>query len=160
MATSRKIQHYIKILKSGDESEREDAINALGEIGPDAAAAVPVVIEAIKEDALCWAAVEALGEIKGKEAMQALSKALLNDTDVGVRMRAAMSLAKISDRESVPTLINALRDRDEMVRSGAVEALGAIGDQTIVPALNEALKDSSQYVRQAATKALERVKAR
>ena len=149
-----KIQKYIETINHGSGDVREEAVKSLGKIGPDAIEAVPTLIDAIKEDALCWEAVNALGNVGGKAAMNALCDALLNDIDMGVRFRAASSLGKIQDKETVPALIKALLDRDEYVRESAAYALGKIGDQRATNALNEALNDRFEFVSKAAKKAL------
>ncbi len=145
---------YIETIKHGRGDAREEAVKSLGKIGSDAIDAVPTLINAIKEDALCWAAVDALGNIGGKAAIIALCDALLNDNDMGVRFRAASSLGKIKDKEAVPTLVKALLDRDEFVRESAAYALGEIGDQSAINALNETLHDKIDFVSKAAKKAL------
>lgn len=154
------IQRFIETIKSGDDDEREDAIKALANIGPAAVTAVPVIIAAVKEDALCWTATEALGAIGGKDAMQALCQILATDSDMSVRMRAAHSLGKIGDSGAILALTKALRHPHEMVRTAVVNALAILGDQTVTPAIEPLLTDSSEYVRDAAVKALERIKAR
>lgn len=153
------IQERVKALKDEDEDVREAAVKALGEIGSDAEEAVPALIEAVDDDYLAWEAVNALGRIGGESALRALSEALLSDEDMGVRMRAAMALRRIGDRDAVPALIKALADEDEYVRVSAAAALGEIGDQTASPALEVALGDVSDIVRQAATRALKSINA-
>jgi len=153
------IQKYIDTINNGsDDDAREEAVKLLGKVGPDAIEAVPTLIEAIKEDALCWEAINALGNIGGKAAMNALCDALLNDSDMGVRFRAASSLGKIQDKEAVPALIKALSDRDEYVRESAAYALGKIGDKRATNALDAALNDRVEFVSKAAKKALNLIK--
>ena len=152
-----KIQKYIETINHGSGDVREEAVKSLGKIGSDAIEAVPTLIDAVKEDALCWEAVNALGMVGGKTAMHALCDSLLNDSDMGVRFRAGDSLGKIKDKEAVPTLIKALSDRDEFVRESAASALGKIGDQRATNALNEALSDSSEFVSKMAKKALNEI---
>ena len=151
------VEKQLEILESGGDDAREKAIGALAKLGPAARSAVPRIVEAIEEDALCWAATSALGQIGGKEAIQALCNALLTDKDAGVCMRAAGSLGRIGDPVAVPSLIQALRHPAEIVRASAVEALGMLGDTTVEPAIRSAQDDSSAFVRSVAAKALERL---
>jgi HEAT repeat protein len=151
------IQKHIETIIRGTGDDREEAVKSLGNIGPDAEEAVPTLIDAIKEDSLCWAAIAALGRIGGKAAMNALCDALLKDIDMGVRMRAATGLGTIGDKEAVPDLIKALADRNEYVRVAAASSLGEIGDQTANTALKGALKDPSKIVSTEAAKALDRI---
>ena len=45
-----KIQNLISALRSEDSNVREQAVSGPGEIGPDAKAAVPALIEALKDE--------------------------------------------------------------------------------------------------------------
>ncbi|MCX6170150.1 MAG: HEAT repeat domain-containing protein [Ignavibacteriales bacterium] len=152
--SSAMIHEQIEILKKGDDETRENAIEALGNIGPDAILAVPLIIAAIKEDNLCWAATTALGKIGGKDATQALCHALLTDKDAGVQIRAAESLGRIGDSASLPSLIKALENPYEVVRAVVIEELAIVGDKTIEPIIKKVLNDSSQFVRESAAKAM------
>ena len=145
------------VLKDGDDRERQRALVALKSIGPAAAAAVPLIVEAIKVDSLCWAATEALGHIGGDDAAKALAHALVHDSDGSVQSRAAGGLGLIGDPAYVPILIQALRHRSEWLRASASEALGDIGDRRAESALREALNDPHETVRKVAGKALKKL---
>ena len=143
----------IAALKDENEHVRDSAADVLGDIGPEAKAAVPALIEAIKDDDIRWSAENALGEI-GPEAVPALVEAL-KDKDSGVRERATMALGKIGP-EAVPALVEALKDKDSGVRERAAMALGRIGPEakSAVSALIEALKDKNSGVRERAAMGL------
>jgi HEAT repeat protein len=100
---------------------RATAATALGQIGPDARAAVPVLND------------------------------LLKDTDSSVVKAAADSLGRIGPdaRGAVPALIEAMQDRDVEVRRQVVVALGRIGPGAVaaVPALTDALQNKSRPER-------------
>src|SRR5262249_60058909 len=72
------------------------AIDALGQIGPDAESAVSALVDALKDAGRRGAAVDALGQIgrKAESAIPALEKVLTGD-DVSVRWAAASSLVRI-----------------------------------------------------------------
>jgi HEAT repeat protein len=107
------------------------AAQALGQMGPAAAAALP-----------------------------ALKKALTAH-DIDVRLAAAEAIAQINRQEKavLPVLLTALRSRDREARETAVRVLGQLGPEakTAVPALRQALADPEPTVRAAAVEALRRV---
>jgi hypothetical protein len=90
-----------------------DAADALQDVGPEAAYAVPTLIQA------------------------------LSDEDGHVRKVAATALGQIGPEavDAVPALIQALGDKDVIVRHMAAAALGQIGPEAVdaVPALIQAL---------------------
>lgn len=155
--SSAEIKQYIEVLKNGNDEDKENAIKALGSLGSAANEAVPLIINAIKKDALCWSAIKALGDIGGKDAIQALCNALLTDTDAGVRMRAAGSLGRIGDPTAIPSLVKALEHPYEGVRATVIESLAILGDKTIESVIKKAVKDSSKFVSDAAKKALNKL---
>lgn len=64
----------------------------------------------------------------------------LQDSDLGLRTRAAWALGQLGDARAVPALIDALGDTDWHVRRSVIEALGQLGHARAVPPLIEALK--------------------
>jgi HEAT repeat protein len=99
-----------------------NAIKALGDIGPDGAAAVPVLAELLKEAPYSYDAAPALAKIGGAGAV-ALVTALKNQEQ---RYIAQEALSR-GGRAVVPALKRALTDPDEEVRRAAADALRAIG---------------------------------
>ena len=121
---------------------------------------------------------EALGEIKAREAVKPLIDAL-HDPDNEVRWEAALALGEIGDDRAIPSLVDGLKDRDRFVRYGAAVALDkfqwqpendtlhaylhlgkqewkemvAIGEAAIEP-LNVALTDHDSEIREKAVRAL------
>ena len=133
-------------------------LEALGQIGPAAVAAVPALITALRDynsDARSSAA-RALGVIGpvAPNVVPALITAL-GDEDSDVQLGAVGALGKICPdaADAVPNLITALGDKDSNVRSKAAEALERIG-QAALRALITALSDVRWHVRWGAAGAL------
>jgi len=123
---SRAVPALIKALReTQDEEVRIITIAALGEIGVNAAPAIPVFNELLKDknEDVQRVIVHSLGQM-GKEAIPVLISALKYQADV--RFRAIDKLGKFG-KEAVPILIAALDDADSKIRSGAAGAVGEIG---------------------------------
>jgi HEAT repeat protein/cyclophilin family peptidyl-prolyl cis-trans isomerase len=80
--------------------------------------------------------------------------ALLADTDMAVRRRAALAIGRVGRADGVPALTGALADTEESVRASAAFALGLIGASAGVEPLQTALKDPSALVRARAVEGL------
>jgi hypothetical protein len=92
------------------------------------------------------------------DKIDALTRALMQDSSYKVRVQAALVLGKLNDRRAVPALMQALHDENETVRGVAATSLGRIGDKSAANALQvSATSDSSEFVRSQARKALELV---
>jgi hypothetical protein len=119
----------VAMLNDPEPVARNVAAGALTRIGPDAAAAVPALIDLLRTDA-----------------------------DTKARARAAGALGKIGLRadDAVPALAGALNDGEPEVRCEAARALGSFGPvaRAAVPGLTAALADGEPAVRQAAARAL------
>ncbi len=83
---------------------------------------------------------------------------LLKDSSEKVRIKAALGLGSIGDKEGVPALTAALKDPVAAVRAAAANALGQLGEASAKSALTAATKDADPAVRNEATKALARLK--
>jgi len=119
-------------LGSADTGSRRVAVSALGQLGPDAAGAVP-----------------------------ALAK-LAADEDKGVRQALAAALGGIgAGAEGVPpVLVKLLADKEVRVRRSAAEALGRLGPpvkKAAGAALEKALADEDGWVRRETALALHKV---
>lgn len=161
----RKLVPFLADAMRGDKSPRlrAGAATVLGRVGPNAKAAINVMVDSLKDpDPGVRAAVaEALGRI-GDEAKGAIPKmaALLKDPDAGVRLSAAFGLGRIGPEAAtaVPELAQTLEsDADANVRKEAARACSLLGldAKPAIPALAKALRDDkSAEVRQQAALAL------
>jgi hypothetical protein len=150
--------------KMRDPATRWMAVVALGEMGPEARAAVPHLVDALEDaDApVRWDAAKTLGKI-GPAAAAAVPTlaALVNDPqDAVVRPYAVVALGRIgrNAKGAVPSLIHALKEHAADIRAKAGEALVQIGGAA-VPALIEAMKDEDSEFRARAANALTEIAA-
>jgi hypothetical protein len=94
-----------------------------------------------------------------KAAVAALSLALIQDKEVGVRRAAAASLAKLPDAGAVDALIKALSDTNDAVRGLSATALGTIKDNRASKPLLQVINDDAKpIVRMQAANALAKIK--
>jgi HEAT repeat protein len=114
---------------ASDANRCRFTLRALGQIGPGAAAAAPVIREQLQDERCTIHATEALGGI-GPAARSAVADlaVLLRDYDPACRKAAAIALGRIGrDAEAaLPLLRSALRDDDKEVRPAAAKALARI----------------------------------
>ena len=157
----RVIKRLIDNLHLPDPEDRAEAAKALGNIEHGATAAIPALIEALKDQSASVRrdASKSIGRIgpEAKAAVPALIEAL-KDPTTSVRQSAISALGGIwpEAKMALPSLLRALDDKDELVRNSAALTLGKIGAEAkaAVPALIEALRDQSILVRVCAAYAL------
>jgi HEAT repeat protein len=123
---------WIEMLKANDPYTRYAAVQAVGEIGPEAREAIPLLVETIR-----------LSRNGDRRMLLACNNALLK-----------------MGREIVPHMITLLKDEEWEMRRGGAWILGKLGPEAAdaVPALTEALKDPSPAVRQKAEESLQKIK--
>jgi HEAT repeat protein len=139
----------VKALTHEDARIRFDAAEDLGQIGPPAIAAVPVLLKLSEQDVdplIRLEANKAVASIdsKNEKALPMLVEAL-NEKAGKVRKRAAECIGDLGARAkpAVSPLLKAVKDRDLTVSWAAIDALGQIGPgaKAAVPILVEALAD-------------------
>jgi HEAT repeat protein len=151
----QRIQRLINQLNVPENDDRRYAAQALREIGPEAKAAVPALIETLKDKneevpkVAGWALVE-----MGQAAVPGLIDALKDD-DRKVHLGAAWALGYIGTA-AVHALTEALSNEDICVRGRAALVLVKIDQQTkaSVPGLIDALSDEDECIREKAAEAL------
>lgn len=165
-----------QLRSSQNEHMREAAARALGEIGPDAAEAVPQLLSALHDShsPVQSEAAEALGKLKAVSAIPDLIKALRGEFDedrMSVHMyrkySAAQALGDMSDvanAESKKLIIQALADvvkLDEFfVSRGAASALARFGAEARdigIPTLLGAVKSADIETRRDALAGIGRI---
>ena len=138
-----------------------NAAVALGEIGPDARAAVPALVGAFSHHSrdVHRSAARALGQI-GPVCIPALLPAL-NAPSPRVRQNALEALRWLGP-PAVPALIDALINDDPQVRITAARILGDLGPaaKEASEALEKALKDPDPQVRKIAGRALSQLNSK
>lgn len=114
-AAARPTTAWAAELKAPGSATRLQAALALGELGPAAREAEAALAVAARDPdpEVRAAAVAALGASEGKEAVEALGRAL-SDDDWFVRLAAAKALQGLGERgrPAVPALVKALSPRD------------------------------------------------
>ncbi len=155
----------IKALGDSQDQVWFHSVTALARLGPDAAPAIPELINDLREmrrtsvNAKWYRSAYALGQI-GEAAVQPLIKACENQRS-SVRAGAAKAMEWIPEAaaETAPVLISLLEDRDQDVREIASESLSALPE----PALQLLVKNihhESESTREAVYTALGRAGAR
>lgn len=108
---------------------KRSAARSLAIIGPPARAAVPALLQALRDpdEGFEWEAAGALGRI-GDDALPGLLQAM-NEPKPATRRAAAYALGdmRASPAETVSVLVKALHDADPGVRTSAAGSLGRIG---------------------------------
>jgi HEAT repeat protein len=148
----------LKIIKDRDcpgaPRVRLIAIEALGEIGPGAKEAVPVLTDLLKEDdgLVRLQAAASLWRITGRQAAaRPVLMATLQDERAEGRALAAQTLGEIGPeaKEAVPVLVRIAKDRRAgLERPAAALALWRIARHaSAVPALVECIKGRDEAVR-------------
>jgi HEAT repeat protein len=131
----------IKRLKSGDPAQVKSALDDVRVSGRAGAAAVPAVVDLLKQGlpaALAQAAIETLGETATEAASDILGW-YSRDRDVALRRASVEALAKTHGANAVKALRAALSDPDPGVRGGAATALGDLKAREAVADLFAAL---------------------
>ncbi len=145
-------------LQEGDLQAKREAAWSLAELGPDAAAAVPLLAEAAAErdPQLANGALQALARI-GPAATAALPeiRAQLRRGDAQRRYRAAFALGSIAAPDD-PDVASDLRDDAAPVRAATAEAIGWMGPKAapLGPELVRLLDDPDADVGRAAVESL------
>lgn len=151
-------------LKSSDAAVRRSAAKELEDRGPMAKAAIPALVETLRDSdrEIRYRVTKALAKIgPDASAVSGLGVAL-KDADQEIRYYAAKSLSEIGPEAepAVPALIEALADRtNEKARYYLIKSLRKIGPKakSAAPALQEFVPSSDEKVRNEAAAALKAI---
>jgi HEAT repeat protein len=145
----------IQALKDNDRQIRQGAIQILGNIGREAAPALPVLIQTLREEDNDIRSCTANVLIKmGEVAVPSLIQAL-NHKDKLIRTGSIQILGSMGQeaREAIPSLLECLKSYDESIRQyveGALKQMGAV----VVTPLLKAMEDDDKQVQQVVIKIL------
>jgi HEAT repeat protein len=92
-------------------------------------------------------AIDALGRLQSKQAVEPLLTLVQNDSDQFIRSITMDALAEIKDPRALEPLCALLNSRNQVTRRGAAMALGFFGDPAAAGPLITALKDRDDGVR-------------
>lgn len=155
------VARLVQILDKGTPAERLQALRTLAEIGPDAQAAVPQLIQSLRDpdEILRRRAGSALVAIGPKQIalVEPLVKALDVDDDA---VQANLGTVLVGVGPIATTrLIALLKSEDAVARRGAAIALEAFGVDALpaVKPLVKALQDKDTAVRLATARALVKI---
>lgn len=156
------------LAKSLDREATVAALRALSVFGPDAAPALPKLIEILndksREPEIRWNAARTIGKMHAAAA-SAIPDLVSHLEDPADRLRehAAEALGDIGPEAAVAIepLVKTLGDSYFKARRDAVRSLGQIGPaaRSAVPAIEKLKDDPEALVRDAAKTALERIQA-
>src|SRR5262249_12125238 len=142
-----------------DHHVTNGALRSLAEIGPEAKAAVPDLIAALKSPRESWSAARALVKIGAPEGEAAVQQ-MLTDKDAKRRLQAAHVLWDLRQdpKARAEFTEEALKHADRFERRHAVMALAKAPPENEFAVLHlaKALDDDCPYVQKEAAKALAR----
>jgi hypothetical protein len=164
------VPHLLRVVLLGSEDDQARALHSMATIGPDAAPAVPLLLELLRRAttaARCDDLVNVLGAIgpQANEAVPAIAELLLERQPVGdweSAKHALKTLKRIGSPQAVAALIQAL-DKPDLYgqRYWIVGALGGLGEKAAaaLPKLKELsrLPDDGRGELEAIAKAIERI---
>ena len=154
----------IRAVGDSDKQVWANALAAIAAIGPDAAEAIPQLVDSFDsrkgsdyrqrdQSQKLMRAAHALARI-GDAARPALIEALKAD-DTGLRLGAAKALGGMAAHagDAVPALIENLGHSDEELRNEVIETLALIGQDAVAP-LSKSLTQPEARLRSGAVRAL------
>jgi HEAT repeat protein len=130
------------LLKDKDHDVRKFAVDLLSEIQTDVD---PSKIVSMLEDDnanVRAAAAKALGDLGFREAIQHLTKRLIDEE--WVCFYALQSLGELKAEEAIPAITSLFSSGSEAVRFSAVETVGKLGSRAALPALMSYLPRASE----------------
>ncbi len=144
-AMQKTLAGWVLDLESTNADVVQAARQALADMGPDAAPAIPQLAQMLKEGRNCNSAAYALANI-GTNALPVLIDALINgNRNARLEVAGALGTARFGEagEAAVPGLVECMKDDDPGVRANAIASLQAIPKRPDIalPALIAALAD-------------------
>ncbi len=148
-----------KMLAEADPGTRNRILNAIADLGK---AAVPNLVDALKEDEAAPYAIVVLGSIgpDAADAAPALAERLKAEQRPEVRQQIVMALGAVGSAAAVPALVEELSDADEATRVAAAFGLGRIGPPAAAgsAALTKSLESPDPVLKVVSAWALAKIK--
>ncbi len=164
-AAAQSVEGLIAAVSTGAVADREDAINAIADLGPAGAAAIDALLKAARDEnaSVRWHAVRAIGLV-GDNAVAAIPAlvSLLKDADPLVVTQAAHAIGVIrreDDREEIPAadaatyaaavdpLVEVTLHADPRVRRAAIMAMKTVATPgELLPLVSRHLEDADPTV--------------
>jgi HEAT repeat protein len=150
------------LTKEKDGQVRLAVLDAVTSLGPDAAPAVPALVQTLRTDYGGQRSEESHQDYRSAIALAAIGKpaveglrGLLKERKESVRAEVVMALGRIGPDAgpAVPDLMPLLAENSERIRGEASQALGRIGSAAIVPLVSASSHEDNQ-VRARAIEAL------
>jgi len=135
------VKPLVAKLKSGDEAQVKEALDAARLAGPGAAGAAAAVADALARGLsmpLTQSAIETLGDLESDAGAAALAQ-YVSHRNAKLRRAAVKSLTRARGAPAAPALKHALTDADAVVRGAAASGLGSLKAKEAVPELFVAL---------------------
>lgn len=152
-------ENQYKLMKSTSPAVRREAVRDIGRMRQPSS--MNILCEALEKDAdfgVRAMAAEALGNMRSKEAVPSLVKAL-NDKNRNVRSSAIVAFGYIRDKNSVQPLVEYLKKETDLgLRLSAVNVMGVIGSDEAGPALIEMLEGQNPRLSSVAAQSLGRMR--
>jgi HEAT repeat protein len=130
-------------LQSRDEQIRLKAIQKI-EINSNTFSVIMKSLDDEKAAIRRWAAA-LLGASANPQAVEPLSRVLLNDSSAIVRRTAGDALSDLGDEKALPTMCQALEDSSKLVRWRAARFLNEAGEPTALLALRRAKEREKEF---------------
>lgn len=152
-------ERQFRLMKSTSSAVRREAVRDIGRMRQPSS--VTILSEALESDAdfgVRSMAAEALGNMRSKEAVPSLAKAL-NDENRNVRASVIVAFGYIRDASSVKPLVEYLgKEKDLGLRLSAVNVLGVISSEEAGPVLIDLLEGQPERLSSVAAQSLGRMR--
>lgn len=125
-------------LKSGDKTTQYEALIAIQKIRDISSAPMVRPFLADNDDRVQMAALETIGVLNDKGAVDDVRKALENSRNIKVRRTAVTSLAMIADPASRPVFDLYFNDKDDNLRAASAEGFGRMRQASDLDKINKA----------------------